>query len=452
MATMTVSDFINEITLESAVVSNDFACEAAIFDLMVDDDDYGYASESYDLAIDDDDLAYSYGGYGYASEEAKTFGQRFKDMLTSIGEWFKKIGRGIKQWITGIIDKIKNRSKGNATKRAISEIGSAAGDLVTAEADAKANKESLERRGKELTERLTNETDPAKREKLQNEINRLRAAYKNADAGVDKAKFNLALKTGEQLAKELGAYLKEIKSSYKLAENSTRMIEKILMDIIKTPVKGAGKENENKGATLRDYAANRGQREEIDEDGKHYVTNLAVTKTTASGALKKLQEDSGVFDTMVKKLDKIGPDIDKAIEKCQASQNKIDDRAKTFNSILNGFSSSMTSAKVRNMVKAPFPEKELIDGAQDIIDSCDEFAEMAGNLNSALGDTTKANAQTKAIAKGLSTYSNTAHKISTLAGLIVKCGNASVQFMGSSDTAHAINITATASGYGYSLM
>lgn len=444
MATMTVSDFINEITLESAVVSNEFACEAAIFDLMVDDDDdYGYASESYDLAIDDDDLAYSYGGYGYASEEAKSFGQRFKDMLSNIGEWFKKIGRGIKQWITGIIDKIKNRAKGNMVKGTATALGTAAGDLVTAGANDQAKYDAIENRIKEYRIRLNDETDPAKRTKLEAEIRRLENESKHAFDNTGKAAFNAAIKAGEQLSKYLTAYLRDITSSYNLAKRNTQFIEKLLMEIIKTPVKGM-KKNLDDGARLADYARGPHSRSYTTYDNdpnpdnpKKYYSNLAVSDATAKSALKTLQDNKdpngdSVFDKMLKQLDKVGPEIDKAIEHCASQQAVIDGVATIFNKAMNQIASPVNSARVRNQVKAPFPEKELIDGAQDIIDSCDEFAKMADNLRGALGpDTGNADKKTKAISKALTAYSNTAHKISTLAGYIVKCGNASVQFMAS---------------------
>lgn len=408
---MTISEYMNNLALESTLIANEMACDAMLCDFYSanDEEDASMAYESIDLAFDDDDVS----GYGIepATEAGffKSLGGKFKNMLETIKSWFEKVANTIKGWITKFVDRIKTKVANAKTKRQEMKLAGIAADARFATEDIEKRGEELKNKLQRLSDQYSTETNASKRQQINSDIvkikNQLEALTSKTQGINDKA----AIGAARIFAQRISEGITKAENAFKIACKDQSTIENILIKIANTKISPKNKNSDLVGDRIDDA------------DDSKVVSALKKVKG-AEGMLKDLEK-------MLDGLDKVSQNVTDGVSAANAAWED-------FNQACEG---EATKIKVMQSVKFKLPSAELVAKATFMAKECQMYADETNRLAKLFGDAPAEGSDEKdkrpAIAKALSAYSKVASELVQIANAYLKIANKGEVVVLASETA-----------------
>lgn len=400
---MTISEYMGNLELESMTVANEMACDAMLCDFYSSyaEEETSVASESVDLAFDDDDDV----NYSEPATEAgffKSLGTKFKSMLETIKGWFEKVANTIKGWITKFVERIKDKvAAAKAKKQAMTLAGIDADEKSASEAMAKKQKE-IDDKIANLEKQRTTEKNSAKNQKINADIEKLKAQREELLTKVQATADKYAIERAKVYGQVVAAGLKQAESAFQIACKDQNTIKEIMLKIINTKV------------------AN-GKTSDLVQDRIHAnpVTGEYVDRGTTA-ALKKVDGADKMrkdLETMLERLNKVEDDVKAGVAKANDA----------FADFMDSTPSHVTMVKALQITKIKLPSSELTAKASFMAKNCQEYADETAKLARLFGDAPAEGSNEKdkrpEIAKALSAYSSVASKLVTIANAYLQIAN-----------------------------
>lgn len=391
---MTISEYMNNLALESMAVANEMACDAMLCDLYAAnyDEDTSAAYESIDLAFDDDDDGY----YAEPATEAgffKSLGNKFKSVLETIKGWFEKMASTIRGWITKFTEHIKSKIE-NAKKK------NQAKKIVRINADFDASKEAIDKRRKEINEKIaklkeqySTEKNSSKSQQINNEIAKLESQLESLKVKAQTVIDNKAISLGKVYAQNISNGLKQAETAFTVACKDQATIEKMFRTIINTKLS-----SKNKNSALV------GDKISFDENG--------AFNGDASAATNALNTDG-----MLKDLEKMQDDLIEVAHNVSEGASAATKAYGEFNDACGG--SEDTKCMVISKVNCKLPSRQLTVKAESMAKECGVLKDKTESLAKLFGDAPAEGSTEKdkrpEIAKVLSVYSKVASQLISIA-------------------------------------
>lgn len=392
---MTITEYMNELTLESMDVANEMACDSMLCDFYATyADESSVANESFDLAFDDDD------DFGYSSTEPateagffKSLGEKFKGVIEKVKGWFEKVANTIKGWITKFTGFIKDKVAAVKAKRQAQKIAGIDADMRSATDSIAKKKQEISDKIKNLESQERTETNASKRTRIDADIEKLNKQLRELDDKTDAVVDKAAIEKAKTYARNISEGVKQADSKFQTACRYQDTIEQMMFRIMHRRVD----KNDTNSALVKDKIL-------------HNNSGGISDASTAMTALKTVD----INDTMRKQLDKAMDELNKIESDVKDAVSKVNDAYTAFSDTVKSQNAMVTALQT---IKFTFPAADLIKKANNMRDVCQKHAEEAGNLAKIFGSSTDANGQDNRpeIAKTLSVYSNVAAKLVSVA-------------------------------------
>lgn len=405
---MTISEYMNNLTLESMAVANEMACDSMLCDLYAAnyDEDASAAYESVDLAFDDEDVDGGY--YAEPATEAgffKSLGNKFKSMLETIKGWFEKVASTIKGWITKFIDRIKSKVQHAKEKNQAKKIAGIEADANASLDDSMKRGDELQKKLDRISEQMKNETNASKRQQLNKEYLNIQRQLKETSEKATAVFDSRAISLGKVYAQNINEGIKKAENAFKIACKDQKTIEDMLLKIMNTKVSPKNKKSELVGERIT-----------YDTDGNFVGSDKAVA------ALKKVKGAEG----MRKDLEKMLDNLDTVSQNVNDGVTAANDAFAKFNEACD---SEFTKMKVMQKVNFRLPSADLTAKAEYMAKECLTYAKETESLAKLFGDAPAEDSTEKdkrpEIAKTLSAYSKVASKLVEIANSYLKLANKS---------------------------
>lgn len=394
---MTISEYMNDLTLESMAVANEMANDAMLCDFYTafSDEEVNVASESVDLAFDDDDDL----GTGIDSTEPateagffKSLGNKFKSVIETVKGWFEKVANAIKGWITKFVDRIKDKVAKEKNKKTAMAIAGAKADMEYSEAQFSKREAEIDENLATLRKQYADETNGTKKQQIKEKIANLEK--QKAQLSIKKASFDKtkAVPLAKIFAQRVADCVQQAEKSFKVACSDQDAIEKILLTIMTTKINPNSKNTDLVEDRLYDNGRLKGD----------YKADRAVL-SKVKGA-----------DKMVTDLDKMLEGLNKIASQLESSKSELDKAFDDFSEAAPDEKSRVSALKI---VKVRIPSSELVAKATYMQDQCNKLAKKADGLKAVFGKEPDEGEKDKrpAIAKAVSAYSTVAHKLVNIA-------------------------------------
>lgn len=419
---MTITEFMNDLELESASAAFEMTCESVMCDFYAEyaaaDEAEDPATESLSLAFDDDDIGAVETEPATEAGILKTIGRKFKEMIGNIKEWFEKMAKAIKEWIVKFVERVKTKIA-RANKKREDRV------LSDAENDAKFDKADITARRKAINDKITelegeyNKADANKKQQIRARINKLEAERDGLADKENQADTKL-------IATKAAIFSKHIQQGIDTAEkafNSATKYEAMLRDMMeKIMSTKSGKKNlvsDNVDKTVGSYPSTAGYDVSFN---KASASN--EEKAAARSALKKANV-SGYgdrLDNALDALDDILANVDKGVKQADDSRGQLLAELKKLGNP-DAVYRAIVSAKVG------IPSSGITAKAERMQKTCLELKSKADALGKLFETDSKGNdveeSKRPEIAKVLSTYSKVANKLVQVASKFLTMGSMS---------------------------
>lgn len=394
---MTITEYMNNLTLESMSVANEMANDAMLYDFYSSygNEENAIATESADLTFDDEDIASSYSEPATEAGFFKNIGSKFKSMLETIKGWFEKVASTIKGWITKFAERIKNRITAAKAKKQ-------AQTLAGIDADEKATSEAMAKKQAEIEAKITNlekqraSATGSAAQKINNEIEKLNTQKEELLSKVQATVDKFAIQRAQVYSQSITTGVNNAEKAFKIACDDQTALKNMMLKIVNTKLTPDSKTS----ALVQDKIQTN------PETGEYMNTKATVA------ALKKVEGTSKMLsdlNSMTDRLDKVEADVKDGVAKANEAYEKFSESCPD--------SSTMTRALMK--VKVRLPANDLVAKASFMADNCSKYAEDSGKLARLFGDepaegSTGADKRPE-IAKVLSAYSKVASKLVSIA-------------------------------------
>lgn len=410
---MTITEYMNDIALESVCVANEMACDAmlcAYYESTTDDEEaFANESSALNLAFDDED---TFTDIEPATEKAgffKSLGNKFKNVIETVKGWFEKIAKTIKEWITKFIGSVKDKIAAFHNRQSAKNKAGLQADIDTTESDINKKLAEFNKRKEELEKKL-NDPKTENKDKIQTQLEELGKTIRAYEAKSKEKIDSLKLKYGKEVAVEMQRAMKIANGAFTVASNSEKTILKMLSDIMKTK-QGSSSTADTIGSKLGYNAVNQSLTYNKDADAS--VSDDELKKDAQ--LLAKVKK--GDAEKYLKQLEKITESVDKQQVELESA---VESHAKAYSEFVEKIPSYETQVLILSKVGGAVPAKNITEAAERMEKECTALASSTQSLSNVVAYAT--GNENAAMAKVMSSYSNVASKIAKIATEYLKLG------------------------------
>lgn len=399
---MTISEYMNDLALESMNVATEMACDAILCELYSDSNsESDVAAESVDLIFDDEDAVSGY--YEEPATEAgflKNMGNKFKSVINSIKEWFQKIAATIGSWIKGFVESIARKIAESKAKRIAANKAKLEIDIESENDSYDTAKAKLDSRKDDYNKILNDPKATAdKKAKAQAALTKLEDEYAKLNNKHDAKLSNLILQKCKFAADLIQDGINRANATFKNTEKVFDTIQDVLLKIEQTSV--------NKKSIIGDISKQVGNANAEDNLKK-------VKNSVAEQMVTKLEGEIEKLDNYTSDMTKLAEGVNKAIAEFKTAAGD-----------------NSTCGKAIEKIGFKLTQDSVVADAKRIKDTCEKKAKDAENLSKLFGDApTDGSKDTRpVIAKALSTYSSAAKQIVAIAKDFLSIASKSEMFI-----------------------
>lgn len=415
---MTITEFMNDLEMESTEVATEMACTSFLCDIYSTEEIYPrdtLAIENVSLTFDDDD---DYGTSSYQSPAIEGFfgelKSKFSGVTSTVKAWFDKIAKAIKEWVAHLAQKFKDAVAHAKARQSAQTMAGARADIKSAEDDYARDKAYYQKQLDEARKQLADtdaKNSAAKSANLNNKIAQLEKKLRELEETRDSRK-NAAIKTiAAQYSKDINTAFVKVKSAFDMAVANEEALFKSFGTFMNS---STGTQNDS--PTLASIAGG-GRAVDGDKLTKDNLNN--VNKERAQGLLDKMEK-------LAEKVNETQRDADEAVKKAEEAGKKLYENDK-------GELSAVMKQTILSNVQLSFGFDAMEKRARQMASDCDKLSATTTKLAQLFAKDENGNdiadKDKPTVAKLLSKYSAVASDISKIANNFMKMGNSAFRAM-----------------------
>lgn len=393
---MTISEYMNNLALESASVANEMACDAILCDLYSMNPNYesDVANESLDLAFDDeDDVTY----YAEPATEAgffKSLGDKFKNMVETVKQWFIKIGKTIAAWIKGFIDRIKSKITGLKNRHDAIKNAALDADIDSENTSYSEQVAKLNSKKAELNKIYTDPNTPGnKKSQVYAEMQKIDKKLADLKINSDKKIDNLVLRKCKIVGDKIANGIRTSNAIFNDTSKAFDTIETVLLKIEKAPtgsnatvgdikaVANNSTADTLKGANIKDHAmlSMFKKVEGVVSDLTEKETKITNISSDIKKDMKELETTAGSATILRKAIEACGIKMnqDEIIKIAKAMQKTCEEKSKATEAIVKIFDTANTFTGDAQPIAEVL--RSYTDAAKKIVSIVKAFLEISTN-------------------------------------------------------------------------